>query len=109
MLRSTLVETTNPEMVLVRNVDFYALCERYLMPFFGQAHVGYIPDRYSAHASTHSHPFDRLLLTTGAVPVQLPLHGADLPHVYYLRTLAECRALLARHPALFHKSVELGK
>lgn len=52
LLRSTLVETTNPEMVLVRNVEYFALCERYLLPFFGHAHVGYIPARYSANAST---------------------------------------------------------
>ena len=49
-----------------------------------------------ALSNGHSHRFDRLLLATGAVPVQLPIHGADLPHVYYLRTLADCRAILAR-------------
>lgn len=32
------------EMILVRDVPFYSICEHHLMPFFGVAHVAYIPD-----------------------------------------------------------------
>jgi GTP cyclohydrolase I len=32
------------EMVVVRNIDFYSLCEHHLLPILGQAHVAYIPD-----------------------------------------------------------------
>ncbi len=40
--------------------------------------------------------FDKVLLATGAEPVKPPLPGADQPHVRTLRSLADCRAIIAR-------------
>jgi NADPH-dependent 2,4-dienoyl-CoA reductase/sulfur reductase-like enzyme len=47
-------------------------------------------------ADGHAHPFDRLLIATGAEPVRLPIPGADQPHVFTLRSFADCRAIVER-------------
>ncbi len=36
--------TDNDELVLIQNIEFYSQCEHHLLPFFGVAHVGYLPN-----------------------------------------------------------------
>ena len=38
-------EENHQSMILVRDIELYSLCEHHLLPFFGRAHVAYIPDR----------------------------------------------------------------
>jgi GTP cyclohydrolase I len=44
ILNNALFEVTYDEMVLVKDIDFYSLCEHHVIPFFGRVHVAYIPD-----------------------------------------------------------------
>ena len=43
LLNNALFDVDYDEMVVVRNIEFYSLCEHHLVPFFGRAHVGYLP------------------------------------------------------------------
>ena len=43
LIRQALFNEQYDEMVIVRDIDFYSLCEHHLVPFFGKAHVGYLP------------------------------------------------------------------
>lgn len=44
VLNEALFESDNDQMVLVRDIEFYSMCEHHLLPIIGRAHVAYIPD-----------------------------------------------------------------
>lgn len=44
ILRSALFKETYHNMVVVKDIEFYSLCEHHMLPFFGHAHIAYIPN-----------------------------------------------------------------
>ncbi len=45
VLNGAMFSVTYDEMVLVKNIEVYSLCEHHMLPFFGKCHVAYIPDK----------------------------------------------------------------
>ncbi len=44
VVNGAIFSTTNNEMVIVRDIEMYSLCEHHLLPFIGRAHVAYLPN-----------------------------------------------------------------
>jgi GTP cyclohydrolase I len=45
LINGALFDVEYDEMVIVRDIEFYSLCEHHMLPFIGRAHVAYIPDK----------------------------------------------------------------
>lgn len=83
------------EWIPLRPREAYA--EKNIALRTGATVVGIDPERRVVVLSDGtSLSYGALLLATGAKPVHLDIPGADLPHVHYLRTLADSRAIIAR-------------
>jgi apoptosis-inducing factor 3 len=98
-----LTGTASDESNLLRSAKFYK-DHKIDLHLGARAAAVDVVNRYVELADGSRYAYGTLLLVTGASPVRLEVPGGDLPHVHYLRTLADSRALaskaLASRPAV---------
>lgn len=90
-----LAGTAPVEYAILRSPEFYAQHDIELTTGARVASID-AANRHVTLTDGTRHAYDALLLATGAEPVRLAVPGSDLPHVHYLRTLADSDALVAR-------------
>jgi NADPH-dependent 2,4-dienoyl-CoA reductase/sulfur reductase-like enzyme/nitrite reductase/ring-hydroxylating ferredoxin subunit len=89
-----LAGTAPEEWIPLRSPEFYA-DQRIEQKLGARATEIDTRSREVKLADGTRHHYGALLLATGATPVRLAIPGSDLPHIHYLRTLADSRALIA--------------
>src|SRR6202049_557809 len=95
-------EETNP----LRSAEFYR-DHRIDLKLLARATSINTANRHVQLVDGSRYAYDALLLATGADPVRLEVPGADLPHVHYLRTVGDSRALIAK-AATSRRAVVIG-
>jgi GTP cyclohydrolase I len=96
LINSAIFESDIDEMILVKDIDFFSLCEHHLLPFFGRCHIAYLPDKKIIGLSKFVRlveAFSRRLQTQETLTMQIaraiqgklrPLGVGVVMHAYHL-------------------------
>ncbi len=104
LLNGALFPIEYDEMVIVRDIDFFSLCEHHLLPFFGKCHIGYIPNKHVVGLSKIPRvvdAFSRRLQIQERLTVQI----ADTLHMK-LKPRGVAVVMEARHLCMSMRGVE---
>ncbi len=104
ILRSAMFREDYSEMVLVKDIELYSLCEHHILPFFGKAHIAYIPNGYIVGLSKLPRVVDvfaRRLQVQERLTDQI-LHSIDRT----LKPLGVAVVVEARHMCMMMRGVQ---
>jgi GTP cyclohydrolase IA len=104
ILRSAMFKEEYSEMVLVKDIELYSMCEHHILPFFGKAHVAYIPDGHIVGLSKIPRVVD---IFSRRLQVQERLTHEILSCIQnVLRPLGAAIVIEARHMCMMMRGVQ---
>ena len=101
VLNNAVFDVKYDEMVLVKNIDFYSLCEHHMLPFYGKVHVAYIPDGKVLGLSRIVEIFSRRLQVQERMTQQIADTIDEYLHPQGVAVVSE-----ARHMCMMMRGVE---
>ena len=117
ILQDALFASDINEMVIVKEIDLYSLCEHHLLPFFGKCHIGYLPDGKVLGFSKIAHiveHFARRLQLQERLTSEIATVVADITQARGVAVVIEARHLcmmmrgVEKQNAIITTSVMLG-